>query len=48
MPLTTLALLVCAAVIHCGAHVAMKRATDKLAFAWWELLAIIVLYSPVL
>ena len=48
MPLTTLALLVCAAVIHCGAHVAMKRATDKLAFAWWELLAIVVLYSPVL
>jgi len=48
MPLSTLALLVCAAVIHCGAHVAFKRATDKLAFAWWELLAIMVLYSPVL
>jgi len=48
MPLTTLALLVCAAIIHSAAHVAFKRATDKLAFAWWELLAVIVIYSPVL
>lgn len=45
---TTLALLVCAAVIHAGAHVALKRATDKLAFAWWQLVAMLVIYSPVL
>ena len=48
MPLTTLALLGFAAMIHSGAHVAFKRAADKLAFAWWELLAIIVVCSPVL
>lgn len=48
MPLTTLAFLICAAVIHSAAHVAFKRATDKFAFAWWQLLAIVVFYSPVL
>jgi drug/metabolite transporter (DMT)-like permease len=46
--LTTVALLVFAAVIHSSAHVALKRANDKLAFAWWELGAIAVVYSPVL
>ena len=46
MPLTTVALLVFAAVIHSSAHVALKRANDKLAFTWWELLAIVVAYSP--
>ncbi len=48
MSLTTLGILICAAIIHAGAHVALKRATDKLAFAWWQLLAVIVIYSPVL
>jgi drug/metabolite transporter (DMT)-like permease len=48
MTLNTLALLILAALLHCGAHVALKRATDKLAFTWWQLLAIIVVYSPVL
>jgi len=48
MTLTTLALLVCAAVLHSGAHVALKGATNKLAFTWWQMLAIIVFYSPVL
>ncbi len=48
MTLNTLALLILAALLHCGAHVALKRAADKLAFAWWQLLAIIVVYSPVL
>ena len=48
MTLNTLALLILAALLHGGAHVAFKRATDKLAFAWWQLLAIIVVYSPVL
>lgn len=48
MPLITLALLTFAAVLHCGAHVAFKRAADKLAFAWWQLLVVIVVYSPVL
>jgi len=46
LPLTTLALLVLAAVIHSSAHVALKRAADKLAFTWWELLAIVIVYSP--
>jgi drug/metabolite transporter (DMT)-like permease len=48
MTLNTLALLILAALLHGGAHVAFKRAADKLAFAWWQLLAIIVVYSPVL
>jgi len=48
MPLTTLALLVCAAILHSGAHVALKGGKDKLAFAWWQLLVIMVFYSPVL
>jgi drug/metabolite transporter (DMT)-like permease len=48
MALSTLALLILAALLHCGAHVALKRATDKLAFTWWQLLVIIVVYSPVL
>jgi len=48
MPLSTLGLLVCAAVIHSGAHVLLKRAHDKLAFVWWQLLAVIIFYSPVL
>lgn len=48
MPLTTLALLICAAVLHSAAHTALKRATDKLAFTWWQLLAVILFYSPVL
>ena len=48
MTFNTLALLILAALLHCGAHVALKRATDKLAFTWWQLLAIIVVYSPVL
>jgi drug/metabolite transporter (DMT)-like permease len=48
MPLTTLALLVCAAAIHASAHIALKRATDKLAFAWWQLMAMLVIYCPVL
>ena len=48
MTLTTLALLVCAAVLHSGAHVALKGAANKLAFTWWQMLAIIVFYSPVL
>jgi drug/metabolite transporter (DMT)-like permease len=45
---TTLALLVCAAILHSSAHVALKRGTDKLAFTWWQMLVIIVFYSPVL
>ena len=48
MTFNTLALLILAALLHSGAHVALKRATDKLAFTWWQLLAIIVVYSPVL
>ena len=48
MTFNTLALLILAALLHCGAHVAFKRATNKLAFAWWQLLAVIVAYSPVL
>jgi drug/metabolite transporter (DMT)-like permease len=48
MPFSTLALLMLAALLHSGAHIALKRATDKLAFTWWQLLAIIVVYSPVL
>jgi drug/metabolite transporter (DMT)-like permease len=38
----------CAAVLHSAAHTALKRATDKLAFTWWQLLAVILFYSPVL
>ena len=45
---TILALLVCAAVLHSSAHVALKGGTNKLAFTWWQMLAIIVFYSPVL
>ncbi len=45
---TTLAILVCAALLHSGAHVALKSGKDKLAFAWWQLAAILVFYSPVL
>jgi len=45
---TTLAILVCAAFLHSIAHVALKGSKDKLAFAWWQLVAIIVFYSPVL
>jgi len=48
MPLSALAILICAATIHAGAHVAFKRANDKLAFAWWQLMAMLVIYSPVL
>jgi len=44
----TLAILVCAAVLHSSAHVALKGGKDKLAFAWWQLAAILVFYSPVL
>lgn len=44
----TLAILVCAAVLHSSAHVALKGGKDKLAFAWWQLTAILVFYSPVL
>jgi drug/metabolite transporter (DMT)-like permease len=44
----TLAILVCAAVLHSSAHVALKGGKDKLAFAWWQLLVILVFYSPVL
>jgi len=45
---TTLALLICAAVFHSIAHVVLKGGTNKLAFTWWQMLAIIVFYSPVL
>ena len=45
---TTLAILFCAALLHSGAHVALKGSKDKLAFSWWELLAILIFYSPVL
>ena len=45
---TTLALLVCAAILHSSAHVALKSGTNKLAFTWWQMLAILVFYSPVL
>ena len=45
---TTLAILFCAALLHSGAHVALKGSQDKLAFSWWELLAILIFYSPVL
>jgi drug/metabolite transporter (DMT)-like permease len=48
MPFSTLALLMLAALLHSGAHIALKRATDKLAFTWWQLVAVIVFYSPVL
>jgi len=45
---TTLALLICAAILHSSAHVVLKRGTNKLAFAWWQMLATVVFYSPVL
>ncbi len=48
MPLITLVLLACAALIHAGAHILLKRACNKLAFVWWQLLAALVLYSPIL
>jgi drug/metabolite transporter (DMT)-like permease len=48
MPLSTLGLVVCAAVIHSAAHILLKRAKNKLAFVWWQLLAIIVFYSPIM
>lgn len=48
MTLATLALLVCAAVLHSIAHVALKSGTNKLAFTWWQMLVSLVLYSPVL
>ncbi len=48
MPLATLGLLGCAALIHSGAHILLKRACNKLAFVWWQLLAALVFYSPIL
>ena len=45
---TTLALLICAAILHSSAHVVLKRGTNKLAFTWWQMLVVVVFYSPVL
>ncbi len=48
MSFTTLLLLLGASFLHVGAHVGYKRATNKLAFMWWWLLAVAVLFGPVL
>lgn len=48
MSWATLSLLVLAACLHVGAHVAYKRATHKLAFMWCWLLWVLAVFSPVL
>jgi drug/metabolite transporter (DMT)-like permease len=42
-----LALILASAVVHVVAHVALKRARDRTAFAWWMLLWGSLLFSPV-
>jgi drug/metabolite transporter (DMT)-like permease len=48
MSLTSLMLLLVAAVLHAAANVLMKQARDKLAFIWWVLGASVLLWSPAL
>lgn len=48
MTLTNLLLIVGSAFVHVVAHVALRRARDRIAFVWWMLLWAGVLFSPVL
>ena len=48
MTLPNLALILASAVIHVVAHVALKRARDRMAFVWWMLFWGGVLFFPVL
>jgi drug/metabolite transporter (DMT)-like permease len=48
LTLNHLLLILGSAVIHVVAHVALKRARDRTAFVWWELLWGGVLFAPVL
>lgn len=45
---TTLLILICAAGLHVGAHVAYKRAAHKLAFMWYWLMWVMLVFSPLL
>src|SRR5262245_28101813 len=48
MSASNLVLILASAAIHVVAHVALKRARDRMAFVWWMLLWGVLLYSPVL
>lgn len=48
MLLSSLLLLLCAAVLHATANALMKQSRDKMAFSWWMLGLFCVLWSPVL
>lgn len=48
MPLTALALLLAAALLHTGWNLFVKRAQEKLVFTWWALLLATLCFSPFL